>query len=212
MDRLTKLSKKYNDNPYIRSLINLIPNFGGSLDVILSAKWNSYYYKRIDNMLDQLASDLSQLNYKIDNKYLESEEFLDIVIKIVQESIETRLDDKRKIYSKIIRDSITFEMSTSDTESLIEIVSNLYEKDLFLIYKVHEYLSKTKIGDFTGEQFYDYLLQNDIQIDINEVVRVLYRFSYLGLLDYSTTRLTLRHKIPFNKTPLFLKVHGYLLE
>ena len=212
MDRLTELSKKYDNNVYIRSFFNLIPCVGGSLDVILSAKWSEFYYRRVENMLDQLAADLSGLNDKIDNKYLESEDFLDIVLKVVQGSVQTRLDGKRKIYSKIIRDSITFEKSTLETESLIEIVSNLYEKDLILIYKVSDFLSNNGMEEFTGGDLYNFLLVEGMHLDINEVVRILYRFSYLGLLDYKTTKLTLRHKISFNKTPLFDRVHGYLME
>lgn len=163
-------------------------------------------------MLDQLASDLSEVQGKIDTSQLQSEEFFDIVLKIVQESVQTRLDDKRKLYSKIIRDSITYDKSTSETESLIEIASNLYEKDLIMIYKVSEFLSNATGKDFTGEAFFDFLQNEGIQVDVSEVVRVLYRFSYLGLLDYNTTKLTLRQRIPFNKTPLFDRVHGYLME
>lgn len=210
MDKMTALSKKYGGNPYLRSVINLIPYIGGSLDILLTEKWNSFYQRRIENMIDQLSLDLQGVQGKIDTEYLESEEFFDIILKILQESIQTRLDDKRKIYSKIIRDSISYQRSTDEIEALLEIVSNLYERDLFLIFQVQNFLTRETKDNFSGEEFFNFL--SNESFDINEVVRALYRFSFLGLLDYKTNVLTLRQKIKFNKTPLFDKIHNYLKE
>lgn len=210
MDKITELSKKYGGNPYLRSVINLIPYIGGSLDILLTEKWNSFYQRRIENMLDQLSIDLLKVQDKINIDYLKSEEFFDIILKILQESIQTRLDDKRKIYSKIIRDSISYQKSTAETESLIEIVSNLYEKDLLLIFQIQAFITKEAKEYFSGEELYSFLSKDNF--DINEVVRSLYRFSYLGLLDYKTNVLTLRQKIQFTRTPLFNKIHNYLKE
>ena len=161
-------------------------------------------------MLDQLSHDLTEVQDKINNDYLKSEEFFDIILKIIQESIKTRLDDKRKIYSKIIRDSISYQKSTAETESIIEIVSNLYEKDLFLIFQLQKYLTIEKKKNFTGEDIFRFLSNENS--DINEIVRSLYRLAFLGLLDYDTTKLTLRQKIQFSKTPLFDRIHNYLIE
>lgn len=210
MNKLTEFSKKYGGNPYLRSIINLVPYIGGSLDVILTEKWNSFYQRRIENMLDQLSHDLTEVQEKINDEYLESEEFFDIIQKIIQESIKTRLDYKRKIYSKIIRDSISYQKSTAETESIIEVVSNLYENDLFLIFQLQIYLTNETKDNFTGEDIFRFLSSENI--DINEIVRALYRFAFLGLLDYKTNELTLRHKIQFNKTPFFDRIHNYLIE
>lgn len=47
MDKMTELSKKYGGNPYLRSVINLIPYIGGSLDILLTEKWNSFYHTKL---------------------------------------------------------------------------------------------------------------------------------------------------------------------
>jgi hypothetical protein len=211
MDKLTELSKKYGENPYLRGVINIIPSVGGSLDIFLTEKWNKFYQKRIENMLDQLSNDMKKIGDKVDVEYLGSEEFFDIIYKILQEAIQTRLDDKRKLYSKIMRDAISNEIPISETESMIEIISNLYEKDLFLIYKIEEYLNTSSLKvDLSGEELHIFL--SNQSYDLNEVVRYLYRFSYLGLMDYKTNVLTLRQKIRFSKNPLFNKIHEYLKE
>lgn len=211
MDKMMELSKKYGEKPYLRSVINLIPYVGGSLDILLTDKWNAFYQRRIENMLDQLSTDLSTIeDSKVNHEYLESEEFFDLIQKILKESIQTRLDNKRKLYSKVIRDSISNQKSTAETESLFEIISSLYEKDLFLLFQIQAYITKTSNFNFSGQDIQGYL-SND-QFDLNETVRSLYRFSYLGLLDYKTTKLTLRSQIQFSKTPLFDRIHKYLTE
>lgn len=149
MNNLTELSKKYSSNPILRSIISIIPYAGGSLDILLSEKWNSYYQRRVEQMFSQLSEDLKNLESKVDEEYLSSEEFFDIIYKILNEALKTRLDDKRKIYSKIIRDSISVQKETMETESILEIVSNLYEMDLIFIYKIEKFKNTSGNSEFS---------------------------------------------------------------
>ncbi len=210
MDRLTQLSKKYNDNSLIRGVVSIIPYVGSGVDILLSDKWNKFYQRRVDNMLEQLSNDLKNLEDKVDEKYLNSEEFLDTMYVVLTESTKTRLDEKRKIFSKIIRDSIVSGNKMINTESLLDIVTELNEKDLMFIYLISECKLKLQLAEFSGEMLQQEKgLNND---EMYEIVRLLFRFSYLGLLNYKMNVLTLREKIVFSTTPLYDKILNYLKE
>ncbi len=212
MDNFTEISRKYNNNSFIRSVVSLIPHIGGGLDILLTDKWNKYYQRRVENMLQQLSSDIKTVEDKIDEEYLTTEEFLDLITKVLNEARQTRLDEKRKLYSKVIRDSISNRKKTSDTESIIEIISNLYENDFFFLNRINEFtqVAIDQKEQFTADGISTYNPTD--YTDINEIIRVLYRFSYLGLLDYEANKLTTRDRVKFSKTPLFIQISEYLKE
>jgi hypothetical protein len=212
MSTLIEISKKYNDSSFIRSVVSMIPYIGGGLDILLTDKWSKFYQRRVENMLSQLSMDIKAVEDKVDEKYLNSEEFLDVVVRILKDATQTRLDDKRKLYSKVMRDSISNMSKTAETEALIEIISNLNEHDLIFINRIDTFtkVDSNQHEKFTADGISAYN-PSDFS-NINEIVRVLYRFSYLGLLDYETTKLTLRKSIQFSKTPLFNRIIDYLKE
>lgn len=210
MNSYTILSQKYSSNPILRSVINIIPYVGGSLDIILTEKWNSFYQRRTEQMLEELSSDLKNLENKVDEEYLNSEEFFDIIYKVLNEALKTRLDEKRKIYSKIIRDSLSAKKETMETESVLEIVSSLYEMDIMFIHIIDQFLKSSNKPEFSGEELLHYLSYE--KFNKFEIVRIIYRFSYLGLLDYKTNVLTLREKVNFSITPFFESILRYLKE
>ncbi len=211
MDNYTALSKKYSDNSLIRTVVNIIPYVGGSLDLLLTDKWNKFYQRRIDNMLQQISNDIKQIEDKIDEEYIETEEFFDIILKILKEASQTRLDEKRKLYSKILRDSISGSNNKIYLESIIDIISTLNEIDLFFINRIEEFLKVSTIKDyFTADGISTYNPTDYKNID--DITRVLYRFSYLGLLDFERTTVTKKEFVKFTKTPLFVLIIKYLQE
>jgi len=211
MDNYTELSKKYSDNSLIRTVVNIIPYVGGSLDLLLTDKWNKFYQRRIENMLEQISNDMGQIEGKIDEEYLNTEEFFDIILKILKEASQTRLDEKRKLYSKVLRDSISKRKTKISLESIIDIISTLNETDLFFINRIEDFLKVNKIKDYITTDGISTYNPTDYE-DINEIKRVLYRFSYLGLLDYERTTLTKKEFVKFTKTPLFDLIIEYLQE
>lgn len=209
-NKMTALSKRYADNTILRSVVSMLPSVGGGLDIILSAKWNSFHERRVEHLLILLSNDLESLENKVNEEYLSSEEFYDIIFQILSESLKTRLDQKREIYSKIIRDSISLQSTTMKTESILEIVSNLYEMDLAFIFKIESFKDNLGFIEFSGEDMLKFLSIETF--DKNETVRILFRFSYLGLLDYKMNILTLREKVKFTTTPFFECILSYLKE
>lgn len=211
MNNYLGLSKKYNDNSYLRSAVNAIPYIGGSLDILLTSEWNKFHQRRIDDLLSQLSSDLRSVENAIDNDYLRTEEFFDIFYEVVKEASKTRLDNKRKLYSKILRDSITRENETRRTETLLGIISGLNETDLFFLIRIEEFLAVSKIKDYITADGISTYNRKDYE-DINEITRVLNKFSFLGLLEYDNKVLVEREIIKYKKTHLYNSIVNYLNE
>jgi hypothetical protein len=205
-----EICEKYSKIPLLRAFVNAIPYIGGSLDVVLSEQWNAIYERRVEHLLHQLSEDLKNLEDKVDKEYITSEGFFDLVYKILQESVKTRLDEKRKLFSKIIRDSITTQRDTQETEEVIDIIISMNQKDLYFLIQIEAFTKTAPAHDFIAEKISPFI--NDKNFDVDEVVRMLYRFSFHGILSYETTSLDLRKYIIFTKNPIFNQLIAYLNE
>ncbi len=205
-----EICEKYSKNLLLRGFINAIPYIGGSLDVVLSEQWNAIYERRVEDLLYQLSEDLKNLEDKVDKEYIVSEGFFDLACKILQESVKTRLDEKRKLFSKILRDSITVQRDIQETEDVIDIIISMNQKDLYFLRQIEIFTQTAPPQDFIAEKISAFI--NDKKFDVDEVVRMLYRFSFHGILSYETTSLDLRKYIIFTKNPIFGQLISYLNE
>jgi hypothetical protein len=80
-----KASEVYADATWLRALTNAIPYIGSSLDVIFASKGSKMVQKRIEALLENVKTEMSLIEEKmIDHKYLHSEEFFDIVVRVIE--------------------------------------------------------------------------------------------------------------------------------
>ena len=98
-----KLIRAYAENKYMRSLVQLIPNFGGAIDTLLYEKGSKWRQERLelllkefDERINKLVIENSLVRSDVENR-IRSELFYDNFVRCVQESVETR--DKIKIQS-----------------------------------------------------------------------------------------------------------------
>lgn len=209
MNTLTELSRKYENNIVARAIVNAIPYIGGSLDIALTDRWNKYCQERLGDFLHKLSNELEEIDEKKLNKdFINSEGFFDIVCNIVKDVITSRLEDKRIIYVKMLKEALEQEQNISDLESLISQIEDLKEKDIIFLRYIQGFADEPdKV--ITGENMFMFIA-DPINFDIEEVTRMLFRFAYLGLLDYAMNTLTLRKKIKFTTTRLFGKLSQYM--
>jgi hypothetical protein len=105
-EQIVKASEAYAQKTWLRAAINLIPYIGGSLDVVLTSR-GSLHQKRFFELLEGLKKEMSLIKEdKIDRAYLESEEFSDILLKVIEASLKTRNRDKIRLYAKFLRGAI----------------------------------------------------------------------------------------------------------
>ena len=105
-ERIAKASEVYVQNTWLRAAINLIPYIGGSLDVVLASR-GSLHQKRILELLENLKEEMSHIKgERIDSAYLESQEFSDIVLRLMEASLRTKDREKMRLYARFLRGAV----------------------------------------------------------------------------------------------------------
>lgn len=105
-----KASETYANNTALRAVITAIPYIGGSLDVIFVSKASKIYQERIKALLENLKTEMSLIGEEmIDKEYLRSEEFFDVVVKVIEASSRTRDREKIRLYAKLLCGSVAIQ-------------------------------------------------------------------------------------------------------
>ena len=105
---LTKASKTYAKNVFLRGLVNFIPYVGGALDIVFSEKWNNITQRRIEDFMDCVKQEFAQIEEsKINKEFIESDDFADLTIKFLISSARTRHHEKISLFAGILRGATT---------------------------------------------------------------------------------------------------------
>lgn len=186
MDILTEMSENYSEAILQRALLNLLPG-GSSLDLLLTSRWENYKKERAEELIRIFNNELKRLDVsKVDKTFLASEEFYDIVQKILYTSIASRMTEKRIAYAKSIVDYLQSPTNIFDIEETINCISNIRERD-FLYCKRIAMIVKTK-EKFSAVDFVGNL--GDMDYSEEEIKKHLYRLANLDIIDYPRNTLT----------------------
>lgn len=108
-EKIVKASEVYVQHAWLRAAVNLIPYIGSSLDVVLASR-GIVHQKRILELLKNLEEEMSLIKEeRIDIAYLESEEFSDILLRVMEASLKARDRDKIRLYAKFLRGVVLFQ-------------------------------------------------------------------------------------------------------
>lgn len=125
---IKELIKQYSDNPYVRSIVQLIPNFGGAIDTLLCEKGNKWrqermeiFLKTLNEKLENIIAKNTELKEKIKSN-IDSEDFYYYFIKCAQESTQSINREKIKLFCGILSNSLLID---ENDESNIELFLNL---------------------------------------------------------------------------------------
>ena len=106
-EKLEEAIEVYSEKTVLRAILCAIPYIGSSLDVLLSSRGQKIFNDRIMFLLEQLREDMSSVEEDvIDQNFLESDEWFDLIVKAFDSAIRTRDQEKIKLYSKILRNSV----------------------------------------------------------------------------------------------------------
>src|SRR5690606_25063801 len=152
MTEIEGISGQYANATWLRSLINLIPNVGSTLDVIFLAKHDAYMKRRIETFFSEFASELDRLDKKVEEGIVATEEFHDLFILAAERSARISDDIRIKAVSKIIAEAA---IGKSDVNSVhpVDLIMVLTEmsnqESLFLGVIMNIHYAKTNL--LTGE-------------------------------------------------------------
>jgi len=138
--KLSEISTKYAENTPLRIILtNIIPVFGSSIDLALSSYADEIYKKRIETALDNLNSEIKDLQKsELNEDFLKSELFFDIFRLYLEKSIRTRQNEKIQYYARLLREAIKFPEKIEQGEQDIEKISSLSILDLVIMKYMYE--------------------------------------------------------------------------
>lgn len=165
-NNLEKAAEKYANKTLLRAAINVVPYVGGAIDVLISSKASKISEKRILDFINSLSDNLTLVDEnKIDKKYLDSDDFFDLIINCFERSSKTRSKLKKDYYAKILTKQITvLNTSTEVSEHYLDIISELNEKELIIATVLFDKM--TLDPKWKGERHYNWASKKGLE-DLN---------------------------------------------
>lgn len=223
-NKFVQISKVYADQTLIRSLINLIPNVGGSLDLLLSSSGEGFVIRRIEKFISELNEQIGELTEsKINRDFLEKEEGFDLIVKAFNCASRTRQNEKLKLYAKIIKGALTEgkEYQEEDPELYLQIIEELSVKELRVAKCLYELKEIKKINfeeenpDKTSENNSNdaaWLSSKYPEFDTDELVSIFVRLERTGLIKELVGNYFDYEGGQYLINPLFRKFIDYIGE
>jgi len=203
---LTDITKHYEDNTIARVIVNAIPYIGGSVDILLTQRWTSIRQQRINDLLEKISLELSEIKETaITKEMLESEEFYDLVFQIASNAISSRCNETRVGYARVIKSALSQEETITSLEDIVRQISGLMQKDILYLKTIKAMFDEGDSVSGITVSHMPSIHNTDIEAELQ-----LYRFENLGLLDHPRNMLNGRGKMAFHKMPLFDVVVSYL--
>jgi len=106
IDRATaRAAEQYEENTVLRAAVVSIPLLGGGLDMIFASEGQRAAKERLYKLIEAIKERTVQLEEEaVSKEYLESEEFIDLVMKAFDSATKTR-DEKIRWYARILTEA-----------------------------------------------------------------------------------------------------------
>ena len=140
--KISHIATAYNQKPYIRALVQLIPNLGASLDTILSSYGDELRLKRLEDFSQKIIALLEQFNLK-DAVIAEDakEPIFDLLAASIENVVKTRSAKKRACFAQIITKQIKYPQDWCEAEIALKSLIDLTEEHIRI-------LALSKISDY----------------------------------------------------------------
>jgi hypothetical protein len=138
--KLVKASEVYANNTVLRALVNAIPYVGGSLDVLFAYRGQQIVQERIMGLLEDLSIEMGGVREEVvDRKYLESEEWFDLILRGIGAATKTRDQEKIRLYAKILKGAVTAQNREEFApEEYLVVLAELTPKEIEVARAIYE--------------------------------------------------------------------------
>lgn len=190
-NKLILASKFYKDDIAQRTLISNIPIIGFAIDSILTEKWSKYSKERLEIFNEFLITEFERLEENnVDKDFLNSNEFFDLIVKLIENSIKTRHKERVHLFGKLLKSRcLKGYNSNYDSGDFTNTINELIPRDIIVIKNLIELAEKLKIEkeksdkpqDFFDLVTIDKLVQKS-NIDKSELLYSVSKLIKLGLI------------------------------
>jgi hypothetical protein len=140
--RAAEASVAYEDNIFLRSAVVAIPGIGSIMDLVLSSGGQASR-ERVHKLLNAMKDDMQERmdtieDTVLDQEYLESEEFRDLLMRALDATIKTRDEAKRRVYARILTEStIRFAREGRSPEEYLDLIADLTPREWHVARMLH---------------------------------------------------------------------------
>lgn len=215
-------SERYARMTPLRAVIASIPYLGGGLDVIFMAEGERAFKRRIQMLLHNMKERMESVEEEAVSKdYVESEEFIDLVLKAFDSATKTRDEEKIRWYARILTESTLKAKREGYTpEEYLYLTADLSPKELRIARVLYDLQSLRLVQ--TGKDFAPEMdawegdskkLCAEFNLQYDELVFFLKRIEAVGLVR-SIGRMSMGNEgiVPetYEITPSFRKMMTFL--
>jgi hypothetical protein len=184
------LIRRYETNPVIRGLVQLIPfGIGSGVEVALMTTVNNIRQDRLKTFFDELAAGSIELTPLC----IESEDFLHAYFSTIKAALNTRRREKIRLFANLLKTSYTTEAlnDIDEYEEFLRILDEMSYRELLILLKLYhfenEHSNEEPKNDWKrAEQFWDTFLfemVRDLGIKEDEVFYFLQRLERTGCYE-----------------------------
>ncbi|MBC2726109.1 hypothetical protein [Desulfosporosinus sp.] len=129
----------YSSELATRSMVSLTGL--GFIDVLLAGRGQAIKTKRVEEFIKALQQKIELLdNEKVDSVFLESEEWMDLLRKAIDDSTRTRNYNKILAIAGILCGAVTHETDNiADPEDLLQVLSELNTEEAIVLQAIYEH-------------------------------------------------------------------------
>ena len=211
--RAEEFSEAYENNLAFRSLVVAIPGIGSSLDLVFTSG-GQRSNERIRSLINAMKEDMQErieaiADSTVDEEYLKSEEFFDLVMKAFDATIRTRDDAKRRLYARILTEStIRSAREGRSPEEYLDLIADLSPLELRVARSLYTSLPRARCERREAAEVYEAWRRwqdsvcTDASIDSADLRLILGRLDSSGLITEDAA-LFPSDVGPVDKPPLY---------
>ena len=191
-EKIDQAALAYCENTGLRAAVNAIPYIGGSLDVLFSSKGQQIFQKRILLLLKSLRQDMASLKESsVDQAFLESEEWFDLVVRAMECTVRTRDSRKIELYSRLLCSSVMeTERYPHNPEDYLAVLAELTPREVELAWVIYQQQSDRPAKNanplgWARQKGWDHVAA-DAGLDEADAVFLLKRLERSGLISEVT--------------------------
>ena len=187
----TELISRYENNPFIRAIIPLIPfGIGSSIETGVLVQYHNIKRKRLAILLDELAKGEKTLTKDV----IESEDFIHCFLAVSIAVVGTRRREKIIMFANLLNNSIDQVNSIDEYEEYLKILDELSYRELQILLALETFENKYPLIDGENDlqrtsRFWDDFsttVINDINVPANELNAVMTRLNRTGCYETFT--------------------------
>ncbi len=136
MNVVSKMSVSYNDNPYIKSLLQLVPGWG-SADTLLQKRAEEIKTERMNTFFNELAKGQHELT----DELIKSEDFLHCFFSTMKAALNTRHREKIRMLARLLNSSVSpsINSNTDEYEELLAVLEAISLREFNALYILFQF-------------------------------------------------------------------------